>query len=269
MLGHPEQEPVVGSETASHKARHAWITGASTGIGRALAERMARAGWQVSASARGVKQLESLAQASGDLPGQITALPLDVTDRAAVCEAIAELSAKTPIDLAILNAGTHGEVHATTLSAETFRTLIELNLMGTVNCLEAVLPGMMQRGTGHIAIVASLAGYRGLPTAAAYGMTKAGLINMAEALQPELAGHNIKLQIVNPGFVRTPLTDRNTFEMPFLIGAEKAADAFYRGLMSNRFEIVFPKRFAYLMKVLRVMPHALALRLTKRLVPQE
>ena len=140
--------------------------------------------------------------------------------------------------------------------------------MGTVHCLEAVLPDMLSRRAGHIAVVASLAGYRGLPTAAAYGMTKAGLINMAEALQPELAASNVKLQIVNPGFVRTPLTDLNTFPMPFLIDADKAAEAFYKGLQSNRFEIVFPRRFAYLMKAFRLMPYGLALRLSKRLVRQ-
>ena len=139
--------------------------------------------------------------------------------------------------------------------------------MGTVHCLEALLPGMIARRGGRIAVVASLAGYRGLPTSSAYGMTKAGLINMAEALKPELDGYGVRLQVVNPGFVRTPLTDRNAFAMPFLMDVEDAAEAFYRGLCSERFEIVFPRRLAYLLKILRVLPAPLAFAVTRRLVP--
>ena len=245
-------------------AAHAWITGASTGLGRALALKLSREGWHITATARDAEKLEALALESPKR--NVEALPLDVTDRSSVSDAVGRLAGDRPIDLAVLNAGTHSEVHVAKLSADTFRGLVELNLMGTVNCLEAILPPMLERRSGHIAIVASVAGYRGLPTAAAYGMTKAGLINMAEALQPELAQHGIKLQIVNPGFVRTPLTDRNTFNMPFLMEADAAAEAFHRGLMSDRFEIVFPRRFAYLMKLLRLLPNTLALRLTGRLV---
>ena len=127
---------------------------------------------------------------------------------------------------------------------------------------------MIERRAGRIALVASLAGYRGLPTSAAYGMTKAGLINMAEALKPELERVGIQLQIVNPGFVRTPLTDRNPFPMPFLMEPEDAAAAFYRGLQSDRFEIVFPRRFAAILKVLRCLPASLAFAVTRRLVPE-
>ena len=127
---------------------------------------------------------------------------------------------------------------------------------------------MIGRREGRIAVVASVAGYRGLPTAAAYGMTKAGLINMAEALKPELDGHGVTIQVVNPGFVRTPLTDRNPFPMPFLMEPDAAAEAFYRGLQSNRFEIIFPRRFAYLLKVLRLLPAPLAFAVTRRMVPQ-
>jgi short-subunit dehydrogenase len=134
--------------------------------------------------------------------------------------------------------------------------------------LEALLPAMIERRGGRVAIVASVAGYRGLPTSAAYGMTKAGLINMAEALKPELDGYDVRLQLVNPGFVRTPLTDKNPFPMPFLMEVEDAAEAFYRGLRSDRFEIVFPRRFAYLLKVLRCLPAPLAFAVTRRLVPE-
>jgi NAD(P)-dependent dehydrogenase (short-subunit alcohol dehydrogenase family) len=192
-----------------------------------------------------------------------------VTDPAAVTAAVGTIERTLgPIDQAVLNAGSHQPVRATGLSAAAFRELTELNLMGTVNCLEALLPGMIARRAGRIAVVASLAGYRGLPTSAAYGMTKAGLINMAEALKPELEAYGVHMQVVNPGFVRTPLTDKNPFPMPFLMEVEDAAGAFYRGLGSKRFEIVFPRRLAYLLKVLRCLPTPLAFAVTRRLVPE-
>ncbi len=247
----------------------AWITGASSGLGRALALRMAADGWSVAASARGVEPLTQLAARAEDLKGEIRAYPLDVTDPAAVTVAVAAIDQDLgPIDQAVLNAGTHRPVLATGLTAAAFRDVVALNLMGTVHCLEVLLPGMIARRGGRIAVVASVAGYRGLPTSAAYGMTKAGLINMAEALKPELDGYGIRLQLVNPGFVRTPLTDKNPFPMPFLMEVEDAAEAFYRGLRSDRFEIVFPRRFAYLVKILRCLPAPLAFAVTRRLVPK-
>lgn len=247
----------------------AWITGASSGLGRALALNMARDGWLVAASARRPDELESLARAAEGTPGAVRPVPLDVTDNAAVAVGVARIEREIAgISLAVLNAGTHQPVHAQSLKSATFRDLIELNLMGTVNCLEQVLPPMIERRAGRIALVASLAGYRGLPTSAAYGMTKAGLINMAEALKPELERFGVQLQIVNPGFVRTPLTDRNPFPMPFLMEPEDAAAAFYRGLQSDRFEIVFPRRFAAILKLLRCLPASLAFAVTRRLVPE-
>jgi len=201
--------------------------------------------------------------------GEIRAYRLDVTDSAAVASTIEAIEQDMgPIAQAVLNAGTHRPVHAAGLTAAAFQELAALNLMGRVHCLEALLPNMIARRGGRIAVVASLAGYRGLPTSAAYGMTKAGLINMAEALKPELDGYGIQLQLVNPGFVRTPLTDKNPFPMPFLMEVEDAAEAFYRGLRSDRFEIVFPRRFAYLLKILRSLPAPLAFAVTRRLVPK-
>ena len=247
----------------------AWITGASSGLGHALALRMAADGWRVAASARNADALSELSRRAEGLAGEIQAFPLDITDAQAVATTVAAVrGALGPIDQAVLNAGNHQPVHATELTAAPFRQLIELNLMGSVYCLEALLPEMIERRSGRIAVVASLAGYRGLPTSSAYGMTKAGLINMAEALKPELEAHGVQIQLVNPGFVRTPLTDKNDFPMPFLMELEDAAEAFYRGLRSERFEIVFPWRFAFLMKILRVMPASLALALTRRLVPE-
>lgn len=244
-----------------------WITGASSGIGAALANRMATAGDRVATSARSGDTLRDLA-ARAPGPGSLHPMPLDVTDRSATTATVAAIERDIgAIDQAVLNAGTHKPIPAHRLDPDDFRGMIELNLMGTVNCLAAVLPPMLARGQGRIAIVGSVAGYRGLPTAAGYGMTKAGLINLAETLRVELKPRGILVQIVNPGFVRTPLTDKNDFPMPFLMEVDDAAAAMHRGLASNRFEIAFPWRFAALMKLLRIMPSPLAFAVTRRMIP--
>lgn len=246
-----------------------WITGASSGLGAALAGRLARDGRTVALSARSADKLDAVARQSAG-PGSLHPVPLDTQDPEAACAAVARIEAELgPIGQAVLNAGTHQPVDPRALKVEDFRKLVEVNLMGTVHCLAAVLPPMLARRRGRIAIVASVAGYRGLPTAAAYGMTKAGLINLAEALRVELAPSGIVVQIVNPGFVRTPLTDRNRFPMPFLMEPEAAAEAFFRGLQSDRFEIAFPRRFVWMMKVLRCLPAPLAFAVTRRLLPEE
>jgi len=243
----------------------AWITGASTGIGRALSLRLAAEGCTVIASARGIDDLKSLEQEGENLAGRIVAIPLDVTDAAAIGQArdrnLDEFG--TP-DLCVLNAGTYIPVDATQLKAEDFRIQFDLNVMGTVKMLEAVIPGMVERKSGRIAVVASISGYRGLRTASAYGATKAALINMCEALRMELGDAGITVQLVNPGFVKTPLTDQNDFAMPFLMPVDKAVDQFYRGLLTNRFEITFPKRFTWMLKFARLLPYALYLPLINR-----
>lgn len=243
----------------------AWITGASTGIGRALALRLAAEGCTVAASARGEDDLKSLEREAENLAGSIVAVPLDVTDAAAIAAArdriVADLG---PPDLCVLNAGTYIPVDAQKLKAEDFRIQVDVNLMGTVHMLEAVIPGMVERKSGRIAVVGSVSGYRGLRTASAYGATKAALINMCEALYMELGDHGIAVQIVNPGFVKTPLTDKNEFAMPFLMPVDKAVEQFYRGLLTNRFEITFPKRFTWMLKFAGILPYALYLPLVSR-----
>lgn len=232
-----------------------WITGASSGIGRALALRLARDGAPVVASARNAEALAALEREGA---GRIVAWPLDVTDHAAVAAAVAAIEGTHgPIARAILNAGTHVPMSADDFSAATVRALIDINLMGAANALEALLPRMAARRAGHIAVVASLAGYRGLPTAAAYGASKAAVINLCEALKPDCDRLGIKLQLVDPGFVDTPLTRRNDFAMPFLMPVEAASEALARGLASRRFEIVFPRRFAAIMKLMRILPYRL------------
>jgi short-subunit dehydrogenase len=245
----------------------AWVTGASTGIGRAVTLALAGEGWRVAATARTAETLDALAVEAAGRSGKVRAYPADVTDAAAVAAQVRRIEAEWgAIDLAILNAGTHEPMPAERFSAKTVRRLLEINVMGAAHGIEAVLPLMIARGAGRIMIVASVAGYRGLPTAAAYGASKAALINMAEAMRPELAERGIVLQLVNPGFVKTPLTDRNDFPMPFLISAETAASEILRGLESERFEIAFPGRFVTLLKLARLLPYGLYFRLTRRML---
>jgi len=240
----------------------AWITGASTGIGHALALRMARDGWTVAVSARSADALEAMATESG---GRIVAYPLDVTDEDA-SRAVAERiwAEQGGVDLAVLAAGLHLPLDGAAFEVEPFRRLMEINVMGVVHGLAGVVPAMVERGRGHIAVVSSVAGYRGLPTAAAYGATKAALNNMTEALKFDLAPRGIKVQLVCPGFVRTPLTDKNPFPMPFLMEPEDAAEAFYRGLQGSAFEINFPKSFTTIMKQIRKLPHGLYMAAIRR-----
>jgi NAD(P)-dependent dehydrogenase (short-subunit alcohol dehydrogenase family) len=245
-----------------------WITGASSGIGAALALHLARAGHEVAASARSADKLARLR----DLPeaaGRFHPYPLDVTDRAAAVAVLAEIERDLGLlDTAVLAAGTHQPVTADAFDAATFARLVEVNLIGTANCLEPLLQKLIARRRGRIAIVSSVVGYRGLPTAAYYGATKAALINLAEALKFDLDRAGVTLQLIDPGFVRTPLTDRNEFPMPFLIPAEEAAARIAKGLESTSFEITFPRRFTYILKLLRCLPYRVYFPLVARATRQ-
>lgn len=243
----------------------AWITGASTGIGRALALRLAREGCTVAASARGVEALDSLVQEADPLPGRIVPVPLDVTDADAVKTAGQKIKTELGVsDLCVLNAGNFIPINAKRLKSADVETQFDLNVMGVVRVIEEIIPDMVARRSGRIAVVSSVSGYRGLRSAMGYGATKAALINMCEAMRMELSDHDIVVQLVNPGFIKTPLTDKNDFPMPFLMPVEKAVDQFYRGLLSDRFEITFPKRFTWILKALRLLPYGIYLPLMNR-----
>jgi short-subunit dehydrogenase len=232
-----------------------WIIGASYGIGAALAERLASDGKTVFASARSRDKLEALAAKHA---GRMHALPLDVTDKTAVAAALVEIEAAGgPPDIVVLNAGSHHPVAARDFKADDLRRHMELNVMGVANGIEVVLPGMLERNRGRLAVVASVAGYAGLPTSAYYGCTKGGLINMVESLAFDLRQTGVKLQLINPGFVKTPLTDKNEFAMPFLVSAEHAAEVIAKGLASDTFEIAFPRAFVLILKFLRMLPYRL------------
>jgi NAD(P)-dependent dehydrogenase (short-subunit alcohol dehydrogenase family) len=227
-----------------------WITGAGTGIGEALARRLAAEGHIVFASGRRLEPLADLARRQAG----ITPLSVDVTDRAAVAKAVSGMGG---VDTAILCAGIHTPTPGRSFDAGVVRHLMETNLMGAVHCVEALLPAMIARGSGHLVLVASVAGYRGLPTAGGYSASKAGLIALAESLKLDLDGSGVRVSLINPGFVDTPLTRQNPFPMPDLITAQQAAEAILRGLKTGRFETAFPFRFALAMKLLRLLPDRL------------
>lgn len=239
-----------------------WITGASTGIGRQLALDLARAGSTVAATARSADKLADLERASP----AIRAYPADVADEFAVRAAADRIQTEIgPIDLAILNAAIWEPVGLADFDVSAFDRSMDVNYMGVVRGLAAVLPGMLARGKGHIAIVASVAGYRGLPKAGAYGPTKAALIHLAESLAPEMARHGIRMTVVNPGFVDTPLTAKNDFAMPFMVTAEVASDRILNGLKRRAFEVAFPWQLVTILKIARILPYRLYFWFTRRM----
>jgi NAD(P)-dependent dehydrogenase (short-subunit alcohol dehydrogenase family) len=229
----------------------AWVTGASTGIGREIALQLAAAGVKVAASARSADKL-------ADLGHGVAAYPLDVTDSAAVTSAIDRIESDIgPIDLCVLGAGAYTPTDVAALDPELFRATMTVNYMGVVNCLTGVVPRMMARGHGHVSWIASVAGYAGLPKAAAYGPSKAALINLGESLYPELKRGGVKVSVINPGFVETPLTAQNEFAMPFLMKANEAGRRSIAGLASGRFEVAYPRRFVAILKFARLLPYRL------------
>jgi len=234
--------------------RRVWITGASAGIGRELAAELARRGARVAVSARNADALDALA---ADHPG-VLAVPLDITDAASVGAAVARIEGELgPIDIAVLNAGTYTPVTPEDFSVEAFRPQLEVNIMGTVACIEAVLPAMRARRSGRIAVVASVTGFAALPMASAYGASKAFLISMCDSLRADLAGERsgVGVTVIAPGFVRTGLTEQNEFRMPFVIGVDEAARIIADGLEKGDPEIAFPRRMSIAMKVIgRFLP---------------
>jgi NAD(P)-dependent dehydrogenase (short-subunit alcohol dehydrogenase family) len=245
----------------------AWVTGASSGIGRAVALALARDGWRVAVSARGRDGLISLIQETAGLKGSVHPYPLDVTNPQEVAETYAAISRDHgPIALAIRNAGIYLPVEITEhLDPAPFVQSMQVNYIGVVHCLAPLLPDLIARKRGHAVIVSSVTGYGGLPRAAAYGPTKAALINLAECLKFDLDRAGVHISVVSPGFVDTPATASNPFPMPFLMSADAAAQRILAGIKAGSFEITFPRRFTYILKFLNMLPYRLYFFLTKRL----
>jgi short-subunit dehydrogenase len=232
-----------------------WITGASAGIGRAVALRLARQGYRVAVTARRAADLEALAI---EMLEHIHAFPGDVTDSAGMARIVAAVEATHgPIALALLNAGVYHTEERSGFDADLVRKTMETNFGGTVNALDPVLAAMLTRGRGQIAMVGSLAGYRGIPGSLAYGASKSAMIYLAEALKLSYQARGLTIQIINPGFVRTAMTAPNDYAMPFLMDVEEAARAICDGLARGGFEITFPKRLAWVVKAASLLPHAL------------
>jgi short-subunit dehydrogenase len=226
-----------------------WVVGASSGIGAALAEELDARGATVAVTARRKDRLDALAG------GRMAVVPGDVTDRDAMDAAAEEVRrAVGEPDVVVLNAGFWEQTDATAWDRDLFARHVEVNLLGMNNALGAVLPTMVARGHGHVVGVASVAGYRGLPGAEAYGATKAAQVNLLEALRVGLRPRGIAVTTVCPGFVRTELTAKNDFPMPFMVEPEDAARAICDGIERGRQEIVFPLPMAVLMKAARLVP---------------
>ena len=231
-----------------------WIIGASSGIGLALAEELEAEGANIVISARNA---DKLAQTGFEY------IALDVTNFESI-KAPAEKIGK--LDSVIFMAGVYTPMKFSNMDINDANQIIDINFKGALNTVLAVLPILKAQKNGQIVICASVAGYRGLPNSQPYGATKAALINFTESLRLELADDNIDVRVINPGFVKTPLTDKNSFEMPAIITPEKAAKEIVKGLKSKAFEIHFPKRFTLSLKLLRILPNVLYFKLAKCLV---
>ncbi len=235
--------------------KHVWIIGASSGIGRDTALAFAKVGIKVVASARSQDALDALVKAGG---GNIRAFAFDVSDRDATLAASDAIDLQYgPIDALLFAAATWNNSKDSQASTSVIKPVFETNVYGALNAIEAVLAKMKRRQSGHIAIISSVAGFRGLPNAMAYGASKAALTHIAEALKFECDPFGVVVQVIHPGFVKTPLTDKNDFKMPFLMSSEAAADRIVNGMTKGGFEITFPRRFTWMLKVLRAMPYAL------------
>lgn len=233
-----------------------WLVGASEGLGRALAEAMAAEGAALILSARGGDRLQALAKALG-----ARALPMDVQDPASVAEA-AVLAG--PVDGLIYLAAAYWPMRAQDWDTPRVETMIDVNLTGAARVLGAVLPGMLARNAGQVVLTGSLAGFRGLPGSIGYAASKAGLMNLGQSLQADLAGTGVAVQLVNPGFIRTRLTAQNGFAMPFLMEPGEAAAQVIRAIRRGQPSRSFPMLFSWLFRAGRVLPTGLWNRLFAR-----
>lgn len=224
-----------------------WLIGASEGLGREIAKGLVQAGAHVVLSARSKDRLEALAS---DL-GSATALPCDVTDDASVLQAA---NATGPIDGLIYNAGAYEPMRTQDWDDEAARLMVDVNFTGAMRVLSHIAPRFSARNHGDITLIGSLAGYRGLPAAIGYGASKAAMISLAETMRHDLKGSGVTIRIVNPGFIKTRLTQKNAFAMPQLMSPEDAAEQVLKAMNRSRFRTDFPRPFSWGLKLLDLMP---------------
>lgn len=225
-----------------------WLVGASEGLGRALAVSLSKAGAEVVVSARSADRLEDLV---AGLPGRARAVACDVSDAGSVRKAAAEAG---EIDGMVYLAGLYWPMKATEWDADKVATMVDVNLTGAARVVGEVLPGMLERRSGHIVLTGSLSGFRGLPGAVGYGATKAGIMSLGETMRIDLKGTGVAVQNANPGFIRTRLTDKNEFRMPFLMEPEEAAEHMMRLMRSDRFSSSFPWLFGAWFRFSQFLP---------------
>ena len=240
----------------SENQKKIWITGASSGIGKALAEKFALGGWKVAASARRKEILSEMANNKN-----ISSFPLDVTDQnqiKAVFEKI--ISDFGSLDLCVFSSGTYDPKLEQTINIKQNKFVMETNFFGVLYCIKSVEKYFKEKKNGHISIVSSIAAYRGLPNSSGYGPSKAALTNLTESLYFDFKKHNVRISLVSPGFIKTPLTDKNEFRMPFIKSPEFAAEKMFNGLTKSKaFEIHFPKALTLFLKFLRILPYKIYL----------
>jgi short-subunit dehydrogenase len=240
----------------SENQKKIWITGASSGIGKALAEKFALEGWRVAISARRKEILDEMANNEN-----IDSYPLDVTKQ----DQINEVSSKIindfgKLDLCVFSSGTYDPKLEQEINIEQNKFVMETNFFGVLYCIKSVEKYFKEKQDGHISIVSSIAAYRGLPNSSGYGPSKAALTNLAESLYFDFKKYNVRISLVSPGFIKTPLTDKNEFPMPFIKSPEYAAEKMFNGLTKSKsFEIHFPKALTLLLKFLRILPYRIYL----------
>ncbi len=234
------------------RGKRVWVIGASTGIGGETARLLLAKGARVALSARRRPELDAIAAGN---PQAIVA-PTDIVDHASLLAARDRIFGQWQgVDLVLVVAGGYNEMRADEFDLALANRLLDLNVRGVLNCLDAVLPTLLQQRSGGLGIVGSVAGYSGLPKALIYGPTKAAIINLCEALYLDLRPRGIAVYLINPGFVKTPLTAQNDFKMPALMSAPDAAAALVKGLESGDFHIHFPKRFTNWLRLARLLPY--------------
>jgi short-subunit dehydrogenase len=248
------------------QGKNVWIVGASSGIGEALAKKLMALGANVALSARRKEPLEALVANHSHQVSRAThlVLPMDATDSEQVRTVHRTIRQQWPtIDLIVWLAGTYKAMRADALDLALIKQTIDANLTSVYNGLDAFLPDLIAQKHGAIALVSSVAGFRGLPKALVYGPTKAAMINLAEVLYNDLKPYGISVYLINPGFVETPLTAQNEFKMPALISSAQAADEIIKGFAKGRFEMHFPKRFTRMLKLMRLLPYSIYFALVK------
>ena len=240
----------------SENQKKIWVTGASSGIGKALAEKFASEGWRVAVSARRKEILDKMANDKN-----ISSYPLDVTNQGQINDVFSKIINEFGnLDLCVFSSGTYDPKLEQEININQNKFVMETNFFGVLYCIKAVEKYFKDKQDGHISIVSSIAAYRGLPNSSGYGPSKAALTNLAESLYFDFKKHNVRISLVSPGFIKTPLTDKNKFSMPFIKSPEFAAEKMFNGLTKSKaFEIHFPKALTILLKVLRVLPYKIYL----------